>query len=79
MYGRTRLRFILKQHAHRVFPPDGAVFDQDLLAPNAAPLHLTNCINQMVLESQFPHKIVNLLFTITNNNKIVDLLFTMTN
>ena len=26
--------------------------------------HLTQCINQMVLESQLPHKIVNLLFTI---------------
>ena len=28
--------------------------------------YLTQCINQMVLESQLPHKIVNLLSTITN-------------
>ena len=28
--------------------------------------HLTECIYQFVLESQLPHKIVNLLFTITN-------------
>ena len=27
---------------------------------------LTECINLMVLESQLPHKIANLLFTITN-------------
>ena len=31
-------------------------------------LHLTQCINQMVLESQPPHQSVNLLFTITNSN-----------
>ena len=30
--------------------------------------HLTECINQMVSESQLPHKIVNLLFTSTNLN-----------
>ena len=28
--------------------------------------YLTPCIYQLVLESQLPHKIVNLLFTITN-------------
>jgi hypothetical protein len=28
--------------------------------------YLTQCIKQMVLESQAPHKTVNLLFTITN-------------
>ena len=28
--------------------------------------YLTQCINQMVLEGQFPHKFVNVLFTITN-------------
>ena len=27
------------------------------------------CMNQMVLESQLPHKFVNLMFTITNYNK----------
>ena len=30
--------------------------------------YLTECILQLVLESQLPHKIVNLLFTITNLN-----------
>ena len=30
--------------------------------------HLTECIYQLVLESQLPHKIVNLLFTITSCN-----------
>jgi hypothetical protein len=28
--------------------------------------HLTKCIYQIVLESQFTNKVVNLLFTITN-------------
>ena len=28
--------------------------------------HLTGCINQLGLESQLPHEIVNLLFTITD-------------
>ena len=28
--------------------------------------YLTQCIHQLVLESQLPHRIVNLLFTITN-------------
>jgi len=28
--------------------------------------YLTACIYQLVLESQLPHEIVNLLFTITN-------------
>ena len=28
--------------------------------------YLTQCIYQLVLESQLPHKIVNLLFTITD-------------
>ena len=33
--------------------------------------HLTQCISQMVSESQLPYKIVNLLVTITNlNNKL---------
>ena len=30
--------------------------------------HLTECIHQLVLESRLPHKIVYLLFTITNQN-----------
>ena len=30
--------------------------------------HLTERIYELVLESQLPHKIVNLLFTITNQN-----------
>ena len=30
--------------------------------------YLTECINQMVLESQLHHKIVHLLFTTTNQN-----------
>ena len=29
-------------------------------------VHLTECINQMVLESQLLHKIVNTLFTISD-------------
>ena len=42
-------------------------------------VHLTECIYQLVLESQLPHKIVNLLFTITDeDNKIANLLFTVT-
>ena len=31
-------------------------------------LYLTDCIYELVLESQLPHRIVNLLFTITNQN-----------
>ena len=30
--------------------------------------HLTECIYKLILESHPPHKIVNLLFTITNQN-----------
>ena len=30
---------------------------------------LTYCINQIALQSQLPHKIVDVLFTITNRNK----------
>ena len=30
--------------------------------------YLTECIYQLVLESQLPHKLVNLLFTITYQN-----------
>jgi len=30
--------------------------------------YLTECIDKLVLESQLTHKIVNLLFTITNQN-----------
>ena len=30
--------------------------------------HLKECIYQMVLESQLPHKVVNLLFTVANQN-----------
>ena len=30
--------------------------------------HITECIAYVVLESQLPHKILNLLFTITNKN-----------
>ena len=37
-----------------------------LLKCEVTPLfYLTECIYQLVLESQLPHKIVNLLFTIT--------------
>ena len=35
---------------------------------------LTKCINWMVLESQLPHKIVNVLFTITNQNNMLTIL-----
>ena len=31
-------------------------------------VYLTECIYQLVLESQIPHTLVNLLFTITNSN-----------
>jgi hypothetical protein len=34
----------------------------------AVPPYLTECIYSLVLESQLTHKIVNLLFTITNSN-----------
>jgi hypothetical protein len=30
--------------------------------------YLTECLYQLVLENRFPHKIVDLLFTITNQN-----------
>ena len=30
--------------------------------------YLTDCIYELVLESQLPHKIVNIMFTITNQN-----------
>ena len=33
--------------------------------------HLTNCMNEMVLESHLPHKIVDALFTATNQNDCV--------
>jgi len=37
--------------------------------------YLAQCITQMLLESQPPHEIVNLLFTITNyNNRLAVLL-----
>ena len=39
---------------------------QDISEP--LQVYLTKCIYQLVLESQHPHKIVNLLFTITNSN-----------
>ena len=29
-------------------------------------IYLTECMYQFVLESQLPHKMINLLFTITN-------------
>ena len=36
--------------------------------------HLTGCIHESVSESQLPHKIVNFLFTITDQNiKLTDL------
>ena len=31
-------------------------------------LHITECIDSMVLEGQLPHKIVNLLFTVANSH-----------
>ena len=31
--------------------------------------YLTQCINEMVLESQLPHKILNLLFTISDSQQ----------
>ena len=34
--------------------------------------HLTDCIHQLVLESQLPHKIVNLLFQFTQLKQQVD-------
>ena len=33
------------------------------------------CINQMLLESQLPHKIVNFLFTVTNENSKLTILW----
>jgi hypothetical protein len=38
-------------------------------------IHLTECVNRMVLESQLPHKIVNLLFTITNQDNKLTILW----
>ena len=35
------------------------------LNPRLVRMYLTECIYQLVLESQLPHKIVNMLFTIT--------------
>jgi len=46
-----------------------------------SPYYLTQRINEMVLESQLPHKIVNLLFTFTKirpNRPNSDLRFTLT-
>ena len=40
-----------------------------LLREEGPRIHLTSLINLMVSESQPPHKIVNLLFTITNEDK----------
>ena len=33
------------------------------------------CIHEMVLESQLPHRVVNLLFTITNENNKLTMLW----
>jgi len=41
----------------------------------AAPFYLTECINQMLRESQLPHKTVNSLFTITCSNDEVTILW----
>jgi hypothetical protein len=37
--------------------------------------YLTECINQLVLESQLLHKTVNLLLTISDENKKLTLLW----
>ena len=37
--------------------------------------HLTECINQMVLQGQLPHKIVNLLITVTKQNHKLTILW----
>ena len=34
--------------------------------PRRHQVYLTECVNSLVLESQLPHQIVNLLFTITH-------------
>jgi hypothetical protein len=40
-------------------------------APAHSGFYLTECINQMVLESQLPHTIVNLLsYLVIENNKL---------
>ena len=54
------------------------VLDRQILARlqrTEKQLDLTECINQMVLESQLPHKIVNLLFIITNKNSKLTVLW----
>ena len=43
-------------------PVLGFVPDPDPPAVTAVQAYLTQCINQMVLESQLPHKNVNILF-----------------
>jgi len=40
--------------------------DKGALSIGTLRFYLTECIYLLVLESQLPHKIVNLLFTITN-------------
>ena len=37
-------------------------------APDQVQIHLTECVNSLVLESHLPHKIVNLSFTIAYQN-----------
>ena len=37
-------------------------------SPGGVRSHLTECVHQLVLESQLPHKTVNLLLTITNQD-----------
>ena len=38
-------------------------------------IYLTECINEMVLGSQLPHKIVDLLFTIAHSNNYFTVLW----
>jgi hypothetical protein len=45
-----------------VLSPERALRLERCVLPQS---HLTRCINQMVFESQLPHKIVKLLFTIS--------------
>ena len=43
-------------------------FNREIRGAQFRPAYLTECIYQLVLESQVPHKTVNLLFTIPNEN-----------
>ena len=54
--------------------PD-VVHRQPQLPAHARTSYLTQCIGQMVAESQLRHEIVNLLFTMTDYNNAVTILW----